>query len=224
VTYAATLTRIVERAPDTLSFFFRLPTTRHLAFTPGQFISCLLPIEGQTMIRPYSLASSPEESELEICLNRVVGGPGSNYLFGLRVGATLRFTGPWGTFTLVRPPEAECVFIADGTGIAPIRPMLRRALASLHVHPLRLHHAAVDQAHVIYAAEFEAATREHSNFTFEPLFGGSLAKYVERRYVTEDSDRRRHFYICGVGELVPQLRDLLRRSGYGRRAVQYEKW
>jgi ferredoxin-NADP reductase len=224
VTYEATIARIVERAPDTRSFFLRLSARQRFTFTPGQFVSCLLPIDQQTMIRPYSLASSPEEPELEICLNRVPGGPGSAYLFGLGVGATLHFTGPWGTFTLAQPPDAACVFIADGTGIAPIRPMLRRALASQSVHPLRLHYAAASQAHLLYADEFEAATRTHPGFTFCPLLAAPLVEEVERRYVHDDQDRSRHFYICGVGDIVPQLRDLLRGSGYERRAVQYEKW
>jgi ferredoxin-NADP reductase len=42
--------------------------------------------------------------------------------------------------------------------------------------------------------------------------------------VDADGDRSRHFFICGIGPLVPALRDLLRRAGYERRAVQYEKW
>jgi len=224
VTYEATIERIVERAPDTRSLFLRLPAAPRFTCIPGQFISCLLPIDAQTMIRPYSLASSPEEPELEICLNRVPGGPGSEYLLGLRVGAPLRFTGPWGTFTLDHPPDAACVFIADGTGIAAIRPMLRRALASRMAHPLRLYHAVTSKAHLIYADEFEAAARSHAHFRFEPLVGTSLAEEIDRRYVKEDQDRSRHFYICGVGDVVPQLRDLLRRAGYERRAVQYEKW
>ena len=224
VTYAATIERIVERAPDTRSFFLRLSQRQRFTFKPGQFISCLLPIDEQTMIRPYSLASSPEEPALEICLNRVPGGPGSAYLFGLRPGATLRFTGPWGTFTLEQAPEAECVFIADGTGIAPIRPMLHRALSSDLPCRLRLHYAAVSRVHVLYADEFEAAARNHPRFTFFPVLATPLAEEIERRYVEEDQDRNRHFFICGVGDIVPQLRDLLRRAGYERRAVQYEKW
>lgn len=224
VTYEATIERIVERAPDTRSFFLRLPQSQQFTFKPGQFISCLLPIGEPTMIRPYSLASSPEEAELEIVLNRVLGGPGSAHLFGLRAGAPLRFTGPWGTFTLEQPPGAECVFIAEGTGIAPIRPMLRRALTSHSPHPLRLHYAAVSQAHHLYAAELEAAARAHANFTFGRMLAAPLAAAIERRYVDADDDRSRHFFICGVGDIVPRLRDLLRRAGYERRAVQYEKW
>ncbi len=225
VTYAATIERIVQWAPETRSFFLRLPATRRFHFTPGQFISCLLPIGGQTMIRPYSIASDPEAADvLEICLNLVPDGPGSHYLFGLDVGATVRFTGPWGTFTLDRPPDAECVFIAEGTGIAPVRPMLRRALASETPHLLRLHYAAAGASRLLYAEELEAAARRHARFTFMPLLGAPLAELIEQRYVAGDADRRRHFYICGVGDIVPRLRDLLRRAGYERRAVQYEKW
>ena len=37
-------------------------------------------------------------------------------------------------------------------------------------------------------------------------------------------DASRHFFVCGVGEIVPRLRGLLRGAGYERRAVHYEKW
>ena len=224
VTYEATVERIDELAPQTRSFVLRLPSTPRFTFRPGQFISCILPVGGDTIIRPYSIASDPEDpSRIEICLNLVPNGLGSHYLFSLALGAVVRFTGPWGTFVLDEPPHAECVFIADGAGIAPIRPMLRRALARA-THRVRLHYAAAAAAHLLYAAEFEAAARTHGLFSFAPLLHGSFLEEIMRRYVGADADRSRHFYICGVGEIVPQLRDLLRRSGYERRAVQYEKW
>src|SRR5437870_8973259 len=107
------LAQVVDHGTDTRSFFLRLPAA--LDFRPGQFISCLLPVGGETLIRPYSIASSPEEEDLEICLNLVPGGLGSPYLLSLPVGAPLRFTAPWGAVVLVRAPAAEAVFVADGT-------------------------------------------------------------------------------------------------------------
>src|SRR6185295_14662094 len=99
-----------------------------MPFRPGQFVSCLLPVGGERLTRPYSIASSPETSHrLELLLNLVPDGPGSHHLFALPMGGAVQLTGPWGTFALDRAPEAEAVFIADGTGIAPIRPMLHRA-------------------------------------------------------------------------------------------------
>ena len=53
--YRATLARTLEHHPGTQSFFLRLPAGERLAFTPGQFISCALPVGGATpLVRAYS--------------------------------------------------------------------------------------------------------------------------------------------------------------------------
>ncbi len=222
--YEGRITRIVRHAPDTRSYFLSLPERAHLAYKPGQFISCQLPVDSEILTRPYSLASSPEDEELEICLNLVPGGRGSAYLFGLGVGDTVRFTGPWGTFCLDTAPEAACVFVAEGTGIAPMRPMIARALAAPSAHAIALHYAAGGRGQLLYAGEFERAAERHARFTFSPVLDGSLRAIIERTYVAADADRSRHFFVCGVGSMVTELRDLLRAAGYERRAVQYEKW
>lgn len=220
----AHVVRVVEHAPETRSLFLRLPAGERLAFRPGQFISCLLPVGGERLIRPYSLASDPEADELEIVLNLVPGGRGSPYLLGLAPGAPLCFTGPWGTFTLDRAPDAEAVFIAEGTAIAPIRPMLHRALATGPAHPLRLLHGADGDGRRLYGAELERLARAQSILRVEPVPSAALRDEVARRWVDADTHRTRRFWICGVGAIVPALRDLLRQAGYERRAVQYEKW
>ncbi|HVM95472.1 MAG TPA: FAD-dependent oxidoreductase [Candidatus Acidoferrales bacterium] len=224
VTYEATIERIAEIAPQTRSFFLRLPSRSQFHFKAGQFLSFSLPVGGATLTRPYTVASGPEDELLEICLNLVPNGPGSNYLFGLQAGDVLRFTGPWGTFTFEHPPDAECVFISEGTGIAAIRPMLRRALTAHGSQGLHLHQAAPDRDHLLYSVELEAAAASHPRFNYEPLVARSLQTPIVERYIDGDSNRSRHFFICGVGDIVPQLRDRLRHAGYERRAVQYEKW
>jgi ferredoxin-NADP reductase len=223
VEHDARVVRVVEHAPDTRSLFLRLRGPR-ISYRPGQFISALLPVGGETLIRPYSLASDPEDDDLEICLNLVPGGRGSPYLLALPVGSDVRFTGPWGTFVLDRPPEAETIFIADGTGIAPIRPMLRRALAAASPHPIRLLYGAESEARLLYRAELEQLARERPAFSFAHVPSARLRDEVAQRWIDADADRRRRFFICGVGAIVPSLRDLLRGAGYERRAVQYEKW
>src|SRR5262245_19301925 len=218
----ATLSRVVEHAPDTRSLFLRLPAGERLEFRPGQFISCLLPVGGERLIRPYSLASSPEDDELEICLNLVPGGPGSHHLFELSAGTTVRFTGPWGTFVLDAAPDAEAVFVAEGTGIAPIRPMLRRALAAGGGRPLHLLHGTGEPS--LFRIELDRLARTHDRFRFAAVAATVLRDEVVRRWIDDDDDRSRRFFVCGVGSIVHTLRDLLRGAGYERRAVQYEQW
>jgi len=219
----ARLERVVDHGPETRSFFLRLAAP--LAFRPGQFISCLLHVAGERLTRPYSIASSPEEADcLELVVDRVPGGPGSHYLFTLPVGATIHYTGPWGTFILDEAPAAETVFIADGTGLAPIRPMLRRALAGNPTHPLRLIHASVGVSTPLFREEMARLASSEPGFTVDYADSRALLDEVRRRWVASDADRSRHFFICGVGAIVPTLRDALRQAGYARRAVQYEKW
>jgi len=235
VTYSARIERIVEHAADVRSLFLRLPEATALRFTPGQFISLAIPLPNETRIRPYTLASNPEhDGLLEIVFNLVPGGAGSHYLFKREVGDELTFTGPFGLFTLDRAPEVETIFAAEGTAIAPIRPMIRRTLSQPSAAPLRLFYAARSRAELLYAAEFEAAANQFAHFAFEPILPhppaawngrrGTLIEHLEALYVRADERRDRAFYLCGVGQAVIEQRDLLRKAGYARRAVLYERW
>jgi ferredoxin-NADP reductase len=225
----ARVERIRDHNADTRSLFLTLIDGGPLGFVPGQFISISLALEGETRVRPYTIASSPEDpGAIEICFNRVPGGIGVRHLFQRKVGDELQFTGPFGAFTMDRAPEHECVFIAEATAIAPIRPMIRRALLAKARPPLSLLYAAPDSGHLLYREEI--AEWSAAGVDFAALLAPAAELYdrlfaeTRRRWVDADSDRSRHFYLCGVGKGVLALRDLLRGAGYERRAVHYEQW
>jgi aromatic O-demethylase, reductase subunit len=227
--YRARVERIRDHNADTRSLFLSLIDGGQLGFVPGQFISISLALENETRVRPYTVASSPEERDaIEICFNQVPGGLGVQYLFARKVGDELQFTGPFGAFTMDRVPEAQCVFIAEGTAIAPIRPMVRHALAVESRPAMSLLYAAPDSEHLLYREEIEQWRAAGVNFV--PLLAPASELYdrmiaeTQRRWVDADSDRSRHFYVCGVGKGVLALRDLFRGAGYERRAVHYEQW
>jgi ferredoxin-NADP reductase len=230
-TLNARVDRIFEHAPDTRSLFLSLTSGKHLRFVPGQFISITIPLGDETRSRPYSIASDPEDrGPFEICFNRVEGGRGVQWLFDRRVGDKIDFSGPFGTFTIDRAPQVELGFIAEGTAIAPIRPMLKRALASSATQKIHLIHAATDREHILYATELDEIAKTAANFSYEQALAPAekiydrLFELAQARWVTGDADRTRHFYICGVGKGVVRIRDLLRGAGYERRAVHYEQW
>lgn len=233
--YEAVVERIFEHTIDTRSLFLRLPVKQSLTFNPGQFLSFALPVNEQVLTRPYSIASDPENGNLlEICFNLVPNGLGSRYLFERRIGDTLRFTGPWGTFVLDQTAQSESIFIAEGPGIAPIRPMIKRMLTTEGGSPVQLLYWARTTQELLYYSEWESWAQSSDRFRFAPSLSdpsgewkglrGSLIEQVERAYIQTDNDRSRCFYICGVGRQVIILRDLLRQAGYQRQAVHYEKW
>jgi ferredoxin-NADP reductase len=227
----ARVERIFDHAADTRSLFLSLTSGKHLRFNPGQFISITIPLSDETRSRPYSLATEPEDrGPFEICFNRVDGGRGVGWLFERRVGDTIDFSGPFGAFTIDRAPEAELGFIAEGTAIAPIRPMLKRVLASSPAPKVHLVYGAPDREHLLYAAELDGLARTAPNFSYETVIArpneiyDRLFELAQARWVLGDDERARHFYICGVGKGVIRLRDLIRGAGYERRAVHYEQW
>src|SRR5690606_32342182 len=97
------------------------------SFRAGQYISVVVPgagPNGRDLRRAYSIASSPEQKPVELCVKIVDNGPGSNYLNRLRPGDTFKGFVPYGDFTYETPPSKHVCFVATGTGIAPFRSML----------------------------------------------------------------------------------------------------
>ncbi len=227
----ARIVRIHDHCADTRSLFLDVLGGGRLRFVPGQFISLSIPLGDETRTRPYSIASNPDDSgPFEICFNRVPNGRGVAWLFERAAGDVLDFTGPFGTFTLDRPPDAELIFVAEGTAIAPIRLMLARAISATAARPVQLLYGADRDEHLLYRADLDDFARRAANFAFETIVEPAarlydrLAGEIERRWINADADRTRHFYLCGVGKGVLRLRDLLRGAGYERRAVHYEQW
>ncbi len=201
-----------------------------LKYTPGQFISISIPLGDETRTRPYTIASRPEDGNpFEICFNLVPGGRGAAWMFDRAVGDELAFTGPFGTFTMERAAGSEIVFIAEGTAIAAIRPMIHRAASAAHP-PITLLHGANSDEHLLYRAEFETLAARDAALGYESLVAPEARVFerlhsdAERRWVRADAVRTRQFYVCGIGAGVIALRDLLRGAGYERRAVHYERW
>jgi ferredoxin-NADP reductase len=225
-TYLAVVDRIDDHNDDTRSIFLRMRPTTPFKSTPGQFVSILIPLGDEMRRRAYSI-SSIEDGLLEICFNQVAGGRGVCWLFERAPGDAVEFMGPFGSFTLDAAPTVETIFIAEGTAIAPIRPMLHRAQEASHA-PMVLLYAASDRAHILYGPELGSLATRDADFRFEALIADNIEERlhdeVNRRWVLADSNRARQFYICGVGKGVTRLRDLLRGSGYERRAVHYEQW
>lgn len=110
-------------APDVLRVMLRLPPSADFRSIPGQYIDVIGP--GGTR-RSYSLANAnTADKTLELHIRAVDGGAMSDYWFKqAKVNDLLRFNGPLGTFFLRGLDQLHLVFLATGTGIAPVKAML----------------------------------------------------------------------------------------------------
>lgn len=110
-------------APDVLRIELRLPPRSPLKFLSGQYVDVTSPAGVK---RSYSIASAASAGDrVELQVRRVDGGQLSAYWFEqAKPNDLLRFNGPRGTFFLRPVAGLDLVFLATGTGIAPIRSML----------------------------------------------------------------------------------------------------
>src|SRR5439155_26410749 len=116
-------TGIREIAPEVRHFVFQVEDAESFSYVPGQFVSFTAEIKGSPITRAYSIASPPNGRRFDLCLNRVLEGHLSPYLFDLKPGDLVRMTGPFGGF-IFRQPVQDSVLVATGTGVAPFRAML----------------------------------------------------------------------------------------------------
>ena len=114
----------IERlASDVLRVVLRVPPTAVFSYLPGQYIDVLGP---GGVRRSYSIANaSANQKMLELHIRQVAGGVMSGYWFAqANVNDLLRLHGPLGTFFLRNTADRDLVFLATGTGIAPVKAML----------------------------------------------------------------------------------------------------
>jgi CDP-4-dehydro-6-deoxyglucose reductase len=123
-------------APDVLSVKLRLPPNTQFTFLAGQYVDVIGP---GGLRRSYSVANAPaSNNQLEFHIRAVQSGAMSQYWFDqAKVNDLLRINGPVGSF-FVRPLNGlHLVFLATGTGIAPVKAMLEQlATAPLDDQPL----------------------------------------------------------------------------------------
>jgi len=110
-------------APGVIQVFLRLPPTVDFYFIPGQYIEV---IGNNGVRRSYSLANSIlSEKVLELHIREVSAGVMSGYWFHeAKINDLLRLNGPLGTFFLRDVSGIDLIFLATGTGIAPLKAML----------------------------------------------------------------------------------------------------
>jgi ferredoxin-NADP reductase len=184
--------------------------------------------------RPYSVAGSPEEARREGCLELLVGvdangAPGPH--LALERGRVVDVNGPLGTFTFPpAPAERRFVFIAGGTGIAPLRAMLHHALAIPH-EEIGLLYSARTPDEFAYENELRALARggriefrQTVTRTVGDAWSGARGRIGRAELQPLIHDPATLCFICGPPALVAEMSAILAEIGILRSRIRVEEW
>lgn len=149
----------------------RFRTNEDVDFLAGQYVG--LRYDGTS--RAYSLANSPTEDDLEICVRRVPGGRLSPRICdGLAVGDEITVRGPYGELVLQDHSSRDMVFLATGTGVAPFKSMIDYVFETGRdeyqgdKRDVWLFLGAAWKDDLPYFEEFRELNRTRANFHFVP--------------------------------------------------------
>jgi NAD(P)H-flavin reductase len=217
----ARVARVVDLTHDVRQIDLELIDPPAVHFTAGQFVSFAVHKEGLPfpVTRPYSIASPPTRAQtIELLLNLVPGGPGSTYLFSLDVGDEVRCSGPAGTFLLREYADRRLLFVATGTGIAPMRSMIRARLPS--PRPVVLLWGLRSERDLYYQDEFADLAARYPEFRFTTTLSrptpqwtgevGHVQHLVERHIATVDDLA---VYVCGNSGMIASVVSLIKARG-----------
>jgi len=193
-----------------------------IQFVAGQFVSFEINRPGSRTpaTRPYSIASPPQQTDrVALVLNRVPGGPGSTYLFGVREGDAMTFKGPLGSFTL-HENQRDVLFVATGTGIAPIRSMLWSLAVRGSTRRITLLWGLRSELDLYYEDELTILRQQLPNLsatiTLSQPVGdwhgpvGRVSPLVTDAVTTTSNLEA---YLCGNGGMIRDVRDIIRQKG-----------
>ncbi len=219
-----------EIAPEVRHFVFEATDVAELRAEPGQFVSFRGEVNGRRVTRAYSLAGLPRGNRFELCLNRVREGIFSPWLFELEPGGRVEMQGPLGYFT-PRRPFRDAVLIATGTGVAPFRAYLQAPEVVGSGAQITLLFGARYEESLLYREEFERLAEELPGFRYLPTLTRPSPAWAGRTgrvqaHLEEALAGRTgvDVYICGLKEMVDEVRALLKARGFDRRQILTEKY
>lgn len=186
--------------------------------------------------KPYSLASSPrqvaETGAIELLAQVEEADPLDPHLERVSPGTLVDVDGPFGDFRLPDPIVArDLLFVAGGTGIAPLRSMLHEALDRRLVDRIALVYSARLPEEIAYREELEGLARGKQldllltvtrldGPVWEGLRGRVDATVLGRALKSPQT----HCLVCGPPGFVSDATTLLQRAGVAEPLISVERY
>ena len=206
---------------DVMALFLKLPSNERMQFLAGQYIEFLMK-DGQR--RAFSLANAPHNDDfLELHLRLVPGGKFTEYVFNeMQEKTILRIEGPFGTFYLREDSQKPIIFVAGGTGFAPIKGIVEHILHTGIQREMVLYWGARSLEDLYMPTLPKAWAEMNPNFKFVPVLSEPLEtdnwtgrKGLVHQAVLDDfANLSAHqVYCCGAPAMVDTALESFKAQG-----------
>ena len=196
-------------ASDVMIAQLKLPANDPLRFVPGQYVDILLK-DGQR--RSFSIANAPQSGDfLELHIRRVPGGQFTEHVFStMQPRDILRIEGPLGSFFL-QDADQPIIFLAGGTGFAPIKAIIDDVVARNITRPIHLYWGAHSPEGFYLDTLAQTWAKQQRNFRYTPVVSGPAPNeswqgrrgLVHHALMDDYADLSGHqVYACGAPAMI----------------------
>ncbi|MFM0212246.1 CDP-6-deoxy-delta-3,4-glucoseen reductase [Paraburkholderia sediminicola] len=208
-----------KAAPDVMIVKLRLPMNENMLYMAGQHISMIL---NEKVERMYSIANAcrPEGvTELELHIRHLPGGAFTDRLFNeFKVRMLSRFEGPLGTFFIREHSAKPMIFLASGTGFAPIKAMMEDVINKgiNKDRKVDFYWGARNRRDLYMYDLAQQWARDHTNIRFIPVLSEPTSEcawdgavgFVHQQVISDHPDLSSHqIYACGAPVMVRAARN-----------------
>lgn len=199
-------------------------------FIPGQYV--ILRVNLDRVVQ-YSMTSLPQQSTFQLLVEYIPGGQASEWVKNtLNEGDTIEYLGPMGIFTVQETQTKQLLFLATGSGIAPLKSMIDDLLTNQkETRPVHLYFGLRTTDDLIYYEHFNRLEIEYDNFNFHLCISQPGTTWTGKKgrithHIREDfpSSVDCSAYLCGSEEMIQEATQILTRSGIQPEHLHQEKF
>jgi CDP-4-dehydro-6-deoxyglucose reductase len=206
--------KIERPTEDVAILYLKLPANERFHFVAGQYLDIILR-DGTR--RSFSMGNAPHDEEfVQLHIRHVPGGSFTDHVFTkMKEREILRFEAPLGTFALQEDSPKPIVFVASGTGFAPIKSIIETAFRAGSTRPMVLYWGG-RRPRDLYMSDLPVKwAADHPNFKYVPVVSDGLPEdnwtgrtgFVHRAVMEDFPDLSGHqVYACGVPVMVEAAR------------------
>ena len=214
--------KIQDLTYDIKEITIELTKPKEIEFQAGQFVQFVAPRyekSRQPVTRAYSISSSPDNKDyIKLIIKKVPDGLCTTYIHEyLKEGDTVIFTGPFGDF-IIKDTQNDMVFIAGGSGKAPIISMLEYLNTHGSKRRLVYFFGARTKKDLYLTELFEKLEKELKDFTYVPTLSqpeensdwkgktGYIMPYL-KEYIKDGAQTEA--YLCGSPGMIDAVQKKL---------------
>lgn len=223
-----TVAEVIQETADANSILFDIPATltEQFKYQPGQFLTLKLPYEGESLMRCYSMSSTPSQDQgLRITVKRVYGGRGSNWICdNLTAGSKLEVMRPAGLF-VPKDVDEDHLLCAGGSGVTPVLSILRHVLIN-GTGKIRVIYANRDEASVIFKEIFKTLSAQYPDRLEVIHLLDSLQGIPSLSLLTSLADgmQQGRAFICGPGPFMDAMEIAAKAAKFPKSRIHIERF